>query len=127
MTPPDVAALLHDAVVQATPAVRHSASTCGTTDAGPCHIDEGAGHHQLSHAVVPCAASCAGVRLSTALVPVDRRTCPACGSPSSYITLAQPALLRHGGYGEVRITRLRHCWSCDWTLVAGVSSGRPSR
>lgn len=50
------------------------------------------------------------------LVAVPPGTCPACGSDLHVGSSAQPALFRHGGYGEVRRLFERSC-SCGWRGV----------
>lgn len=57
-----------------------------------------------------------------AVIPSDR--CPACGRVTEADVVEQPALLRHGGHGATRRTRIRRC-ECGWRLVAEITEVRP--
>lgn len=61
------------------------------------------------------------------LVPLLRDRCPDCGAQLDVTTAAQPALLRHGGYGADRVHVWRSCPACSWLLLAAVLSGPPLR
>lgn len=43
------------------------------------------------------------------LVPLPRRECAKCGGPMVEAKVAQPALLRHGGYGATLVTTRLEC------------------
>lgn len=65
-----------------------------------------------------------------ALVPVDTSACPACGAPTAEKSAHEDALLRHGGHGATRTTRIVHCSrspGCPWVLAAEVGETRPPR
>ncbi len=66
------------------------------------------------------------VRPSMSLVPVDLDGCPARGARLTVMTVAQPALLFHGGYGETTATRTLIC-PCGWDLEHTVTSEAPAR
>ena len=59
-----------------------------------------------------------------ALVPLGREQCPACGGDVQESSAAQPALIRHGGYGETKVGHFLYC-DCGWTLDAGITSESP--
>jgi hypothetical protein len=63
------------------------------------------------------------------LVPLDPDACPDCTGPMVPHSVAQPALLRHGGYGETRQTHVLVCAdpACSRTRTVAVSSVRPER
>jgi hypothetical protein len=63
----------------------------------------------------------------TDLVPLDRERCPDCGSDLGVITLDEPALVRHGGYGATRQTITVHCLNeeCRWFLRRSVTETNP--
>jgi hypothetical protein len=50
----------------------------------------------------PCARNRL-IRMSLVLIPSD--CCPACGSTLVAVEWDQPALIRHGGYGETQRTQ----------------------
>lgn len=62
---------------------------------------------------------------SKELVPVDRTTCPACGSELHEERVAQPALIRHGGFGATSETTRVSCSSCGWHLTTAVDDLNP--
>lgn len=51
---------------------------------------------------------------STDLVPLDRDTCALCDARLVADESAQPALFRHGGYGETRRGVAMWCPECGW-------------
>jgi hypothetical protein len=62
------------------------------------------------------------------LVPLPRRACLRCGGATVETVVAQPALLRHGGYGATReVTRLA-CVdpACAAVRVARVDEVKPA-
>jgi hypothetical protein len=48
----------------------------------------------------------------------DLTRCPTCGERTTSRTTDQPALIRHGGYGETTQTVVLSCTAddCDWWL-----------
>jgi hypothetical protein len=58
------------------------------------------------------------------LLPVDRQVCPSCGGDLREETVAQPALLRHGGYGATEETTSVSCRRCGWHLTVAVCETR---
>lgn len=65
-------------------------------------------------------------RGSRALVHVPLHACPSCGSAYRAEEVAQPALVRHGGYGGTTRTTTLRC-PCGWSLVSQVHEVRPDR
>lgn len=65
----------------------------------------------------------------TDLVPLPPGTCPDCGGATIAVAVAQPALFRHGGYGETTLSTLAVCAapSCGRALTVSVTSIRPAR
>ena len=63
---------------------------------------------------------------SRALVPLSRDVCPECAADMHTFTVAQPALVRHGGYGATSVTKSVSCPDCGWHLTNAVSEERPS-
>lgn len=61
-----------------------------------------------------------------ALVPLGRSQCPECGGDVHETSAAQPALIRHGGYGETKVGTYLHC-DCGWMLDAAQTSESPRR
>lgn len=62
------------------------------------------------------------------LVLVDVECCVECGGPTQTISWQQPPLFRHGGYGAVVETALRHCARfCGWWRVDRVDEISPRR
>jgi hypothetical protein len=63
------------------------------------------------------------------LVALPRDACPVCGGPTVEQSAAQPALLRHGGYGETHVITARSCadQGCRFSRIVGTSSTRPDR
>lgn len=61
------------------------------------------------------------------LVPLPRHTCLGCGGATVEATIAQPALLRHGGYGATRVVTRLACVDplCGMVRVARVDEVRP--
>lgn len=63
---------------------------------------------------------------STALVPVDTSSCPACGAAAGAVTVLEPQLVRHGGYGATRRTEVAVCSvACGWSRISNVTEVRP--
>jgi hypothetical protein len=60
-----------------------------------------------------------------ALVPISRTDCPPCGAPLATRRIDEPALIRHGGYGETRTTTTVWCDACGWSLITAVDSNNP--
>lgn len=58
------------------------------------------------------------VGTTTALVALDPDVCPSCGGAVICTTLAQGALVRHGGYGATTEVVTAHCDSrrCRWSM-----------
>ncbi len=61
------------------------------------------------------------------LVVVDPAVCPACTSPTATVTIDEPAIVRHGGYGATRTTTVAFCSDCGWSLVRNVTETNPRR
>lgn len=59
------------------------------------------------------------------MVPIVRDRCPDCGGELSTITVEQPAIVRHGGYGATRVHSIRKCVDCGWSLHEETSEVRP--
>ncbi len=55
------------------------------------------------------------VCVCTTLVVTDPERCPGCGEVYEVISWAQPALVRHGGYGFTEAHRVRAC-RCAHTI-----------
>lgn len=66
---------------------------------------------------------------TTALVALDPTICPACGNDLSTTTLAQGALVRHGGYGATTEIVTAHCErrSCHWSMQRRSTEVSPRR
>lgn len=64
---------------------------------------------------------------SVALVILDRDHCLRCRSETVERRVAQPALLRHGGYGATKKTTFRFCPECRWFFISDVTEVRPER
>jgi len=64
---------------------------------------------------------------SRALVPIDRSACPMCGGALHEVTMDQPALFRHGGYGATTETHSVFCLPCGWGLTVSTTEVRPAR
>lgn len=60
-----------------------------------------------------------------ALELVGTTNCPACKSTLEIETIAQPALLRHGGHGATLRTSTAHCHECGWALTLAVDETNP--
>lgn len=60
------------------------------------------------------------------LVPAPTAQCVECDADVEYLTIAQPALLRHGGYGATEITTSAVC-RFGHERVLAVESVRPER
>lgn len=58
------------------------------------------------------------------LVPANLFACPDCGDTLTTQTIAEAALIRHGGYGATRSTRRLFCL-CGWALTIEVTEVRP--
>lgn len=63
------------------------------------------------------------------LVPLSRESCLVCDGPLRRETVAQPALLRHGGYGATRQETFVLCVDeeCGWVRLANTIEVRPDR
>jgi hypothetical protein len=71
---------------------------------------------------------------SRALVPLDPAACPSCAGMVTTVTVAEPPLFRHAGYGGVRETTSRVCVAslrresgCRWGMTAVVTEANPRR
>lgn len=54
--------------------------------------------------------------------------CPSCGTLElSTFSWVEEPLVRGGGYGAARITRVVSCLICHWEMVREVSEVRPLR
>jgi hypothetical protein len=69
---------------------------------------------------------------SRALVPLDPAACPSCAGMVTTVTVAEPPLFRHAGYGGVRETTSRVCVAslrrasrCGWGVTTRVSEVNP--
>lgn len=69
---------------------------------------------------------------SRSLVPLDPAACPSCAGLTTTVTVAEPPLFRHGGYGAVRQTTSRVCLAtvagtsrCGWRVTTDVSEVNP--
>lgn len=76
---------------------------------------------------------------SKELVPVSTARCPNCGSSLRRVTMEEPNMFRHGGYGATRRTITDHCSGddpdyfltgggvegCHWKLIRSVQEVRP--
>ena len=58
------------------------------------------------------------------LVVRDPAVCPDCGGGLERLTVGEPPLLRHGGYGALLRTVVRWC-RCGYRLVVDRSEVRP--
>ena len=61
----------------------------------------------------------------TALALIPHDNCPDCGAILRTRTVAEPALLRHGGYGATRETTTRVCDVCGWSHVPAAGEVAP--
>lgn len=59
------------------------------------------------------------------LVPLPTSLCPECGADLDHLTVEQPALIRHGGYGATAQSRLRTCPACAFVFHAEQNEVRP--
>jgi len=57
-------------------------------------------------------------------VPVTTATCPACQLPLTTVTVVEPPLFSHGGYGAARATRQRWC-PCGWMSAVDINEINP--
>lgn len=66
-------------------------------------------------------------RGSTDLVALDPAVCPDCGAATVPMTVHEPALLRHGGYGATRRTITMRCVGvrCSWSMETDVTEVNP--
>jgi len=62
---------------------------------------------------------------SRALVPFPADACPSCGSAVYTLSVSQPALFRHAGYGADLRSTIRRCL-CGWGLEAQRQEVRPA-
>jgi len=68
---------------------------------------------------------------SRALVPLPANTCPSCAGLVTTVTVDEPPLFAHGGYGAVRRTTSRLCVAalaaagCRWGLTVDVTEVNP--
>lgn len=62
---------------------------------------------------------------SRELVPVAADACPTCAGVLLVMSIAQPALFRHGGYGATQRQTERWCPTCGWHLLAEVVEVNP--
>jgi len=60
-----------------------------------------------------------------ALELVGTTNCPTCKASIEIETIAQPALLRHGGHGATLRTSTAHCHDCGWALTLAVDEVNP--
>lgn len=58
---------------------------------------------------------------------VARDLCPDCDTTLDDVTVEQPALFVHGGYGATTRTVLTRCPGCGWSLQRERSEVRPPR
>jgi hypothetical protein len=64
--------------------------------------------------------------MTSALVPVTG--CPDCSEPLPIeLSWTEEPLLRGGGYGAARTTKVLVCPGCGWEMTAEVSEGKPQR
>ena len=61
----------------------------------------------------------------SALAILRRRRCHKCGGKQSLVRYVQPALLRHGGYGESKRVTVRTCKSCGFVSPVSTESIAP--
>ena len=59
------------------------------------------------------------------LAVTDPDHCHQCDTPTDVTQWAQPALLRHAGYGETTATTRRHCPLCGWSLITAIGAEAP--
>jgi hypothetical protein len=59
------------------------------------------------------------------MVPLDVAACPDCDTPTATMTVHQPALFHHGGYGATRRTVVIYCPACWWEVITDISETRP--
>ena len=62
---------------------------------------------------------------SRALVLLPSDACPSCGGTLQTMSVGQPALFRHGGYGATLASTVRWC-HCGWRLEAVRQETRPA-
>lgn len=60
------------------------------------------------------------------LVPLPSGRCPDCGDQLDHLAIREPAMFKHAGYGQARVSMWRWC-VCGWWLLAAVRSETPRR
>lgn len=61
----------------------------------------------------------------TSIAVRDPGWCPDCGATLITVTVAQPALVLHGGYGGTLTTTTRHCPACSYSVHQETTEARP--
>lgn len=67
--------------------------------------------------------------MTKALVLIDRRFCPSCGTATKEVWVKEPALFYFGGYGATRRSLSVHCTGprCQWSMPVEITEENPRK